>query len=68
MIHASEYTMAAKACKFGKVKSGPRKGSCRMRKLSGAARKAGKCRGNKGSSFKACVSSAFAGMRRRRSR
>lgn len=55
----------AKSCKFGKVKSGKRKGACRKRKLSGGARKAVRCRGNKGSAFKACMSSAFAGVRRR---
>lgn len=27
-------------CRFGKVKSGPRKGRCRKRKLSGAAARA----------------------------
>lgn len=61
--------MAAKSCKFGKVKSGPRKGMCRKskpakRKLHGAARKARACKGNKGSAFKACMSSALSGYRR----
>jgi hypothetical protein len=56
----------SKSCKFGRVMSGPRKGSCRLRKLSGAARKARACRGNKAGGFKACVSSALSGMRRRR--
>lgn len=61
--------MAAKSCKFGKVKSGARKGMCRKskpaakRKLFGAARKARACRGNKGSAFKACMSSALSGYR-----
>jgi hypothetical protein len=60
--------MAARRCKNGKVKSGPRKGSCRVRPLSGGAKKAMRCKGNKGSAFKSCMSSALHGMRRRRSR
>ena len=59
---------ARKSCKFGKVKSGPRKGSCRIRALSGGAKKAMRCKGNKGSAFKSCMSSALHGMRRRHSR
>jgi len=57
----------AKSCKNGKVKSGARKGMCRVRKLSGGAKKAMRCKGNKGAAFKACMSSGLHGMRRRRS-
>lgn len=56
---------ARKPCKFGKVKSGPRKGSCRVRKLAGGAAKAHRCKGNKGAAFKSCMSSKLHGMRRR---
>ena len=59
--------MAPRRCKNGKVKSGPRKGRCRMRKLSGAAAKkssrpltgaakrAKECKGRKGAEFRACL-------------
>jgi hypothetical protein len=30
---AQNYMTAAGGCKFGKVKNGPRKGKCRMRKV-----------------------------------
>jgi hypothetical protein len=61
--------MAAKECKFGKFKSGARKGMCRKtkatkRKLFGAAHYAKQCKGNKGSAFKACMRHALNGMRR----
>lgn len=69
--------MAPRSCKFGKVKSGPRKGKCRKHKVAarhkrpvtGAAAKAQRCKGNKGADFKACMSSSLhglGGMRRRR--
>lgn len=48
-----------KSCKFGKVKSGARKGRCRKTRVSGGALKARRCKGNKGSAFKACMRSAF---------
>lgn len=31
----------ARKCRFGKVKTGPRKGRCRKQKLSGAAKRGG---------------------------
>lgn len=61
----------AKSCKYGKVKSGHRKGQCRKRKLSGGAAKARRCKGNKGAAFKACMSTSLHGlgkMKRRKSR
>jgi hypothetical protein len=44
-----------RVCKHGKVKSGPRKGRCRKHPITGAAKAARSCKGNKGSSFGACV-------------
>ena len=38
------------ACKFGRVKTGPRKGKCRKRRVRGAAKKA--VRKRKGAAFK----------------
>lgn len=61
----------ARHCKHGKVKSGDRKGQCRKRKLSGGAKKAKRCKGNKGAAFKSCMSSPLHGlgkMKRRKSR
>lgn len=66
----------AASCKFGKVRRGPRKGQCRkvkarITKVYGAAAKAKRCKGNKGSAFKACMTSPLHGlgkMKRRRSR
>jgi len=37
----------SRKCRFGKVKTGPRKGRCRKRKLSGAAARRGKKRRSK---------------------
>lgn len=52
-------------CKFGKVKTGARKGMCRTRKVSGAAAKRRKlsgaaarakhCKGKRGGFFAACM-------------
>lgn len=55
-------------CKFGKVKSGDRKGKCRTRpltgaaakrvkgrKLTGAAARARECAGKKGGFFRQCI-------------
>jgi hypothetical protein len=64
------------ACKYGKVKSGARKGKCKLgtrakvagkrgRRLTGAARYAKQCKGNKGAAFKSCMSHALDGLRRR---
>ena len=39
--------MAKKRCRFGRVKSGARKGLCRKRKLSGAAARGGRRRAPK---------------------
>ena len=55
----------SKSCPAGKVKSGPRKGLCRKRKLGSAQKKAMRCKGNTGAAYKACISSPLHGMRRR---
>jgi hypothetical protein len=48
--------MAARCSRYGVVKSGPRKGQCRKRPVSGAAAMAsGRCKGGKGSAYKDCL-------------
>lgn len=47
------------SCKYGRVKSGPRKGRCRTRRLSGAASRRGRsrnpCRGETGVFYRQCM-------------
>ena len=52
-----------RVCKLGKVKSGPRKGRCRKTAVSGAAKAARACKGNKGQSFRACIRYTTGGVK-----
>ena len=52
--------MAARCSRYGVVKTGPRKGQCRKRPVTGAAaRAAGKCKGGRGSAFRDCLANRY---------